>query len=185
MPIEIVRGPLVIRSWQPQRDAEGLAASVAESIDHIRPWLPWAADLPRDRAGIAAAMRDFLRESASKDDENVGLFIGSRVVGGSGFHPRIGPGGLEIGYWVHQDFVRRGIATTTSRALTDLAFTRDGIDRVEIHHDKANVASGGVPRALGFRQVREEQREAKTPQQSGIAVIWRVTRDEWLSASAT
>jgi RimJ/RimL family protein N-acetyltransferase len=130
-------------------------------------------------------MRDFLRESAGKDDENVGLFIDGRVVGGSGFHPRIGPGGLEIGYWVHRDFVRRGIATTTSRALTDLAFTRDGIDRVEIHHDKANLASGGVPRTLGFTQVREEQREAKTPQQSGIAVIWRVTRDEWLAANPT
>ena len=184
MPIEIVRGPLLIRSWQ-EADADGLASAVADSIDHIRPWLPWAAELPSDRDGIAQAMSNFIRESFAKDDESVGLFLDGRVVGGSGFHPRLGPGGLEIGYWVHQDFVRRGIATTTSRALTDLAFSRDGIDRVEIHHDKANVASGGVPRALGYTQVGGEQREAKTPQQTGLMVIRRITRGEWLTKNAT
>jgi len=34
MPIEIVRGPLLIRSWQ-EPDADGLASAVADSIDAI------------------------------------------------------------------------------------------------------------------------------------------------------
>ena len=66
---------------------------------------------------------------------------GRRVVGGSGLHRRIGPDGLEIGSWVRRDFVRRGIASSAAAWLTDLAFARPDIDRVEIHRDRANVAS--------------------------------------------
>jgi hypothetical protein len=33
--------------------------------------------------------------------------------------------------------------------LTNAAFTVPEITQVEIHHDKANVASAGVPRSLG------------------------------------
>jgi len=178
MPIEIVRGPLVIRSWQ-ESDAEGLGRAVVANLDHIRPWLPWARNLPDDPVGILEAMRQWIVEAPTKPDEVVGLFIDGEVVGGSGFHPRIGPGGLEIGYWVHRDFTRRGIATTTSKALTDYAFGRPDIERVEIHHDKANTRSGGIPRALGFSLVGEVAASALTPEQSGVHLIWRFTRAQW------
>lgn len=45
---------------------------------------------------------------------------------------RIGPGGLETGYWVHQAHTRRGLATAAAAALTDAALALPGIDRVEI-----------------------------------------------------
>jgi ribosomal-protein-serine acetyltransferase len=178
MPIEIVHGPLVIRSWQ-ESDAEGLGRAVVDNLDHIRPWLPWALSLPDDPAGIQEVMRQWILEAVANPDELVGLFIDDGVVGGSGLHPRIGSGGLEIGYWVHRRFTRRGIATTVSSALTDHAFGRPDIDRVEIHHDKANVASEGIPRALGFSLVEEVVEVPQTPEQSGVHLIWRFTRAQW------
>ena len=66
---------------------------------------------------------------------------------------RIGPGGLEIGYWVRQAFTRRGLATAAAAALVEQAFRLPGVDRLEIVHDELNVASGGVPRKLGFTEV--------------------------------
>ncbi|HTC70408.1 MAG TPA: GNAT family N-acetyltransferase [Acidothermaceae bacterium] len=178
MPIEITRDSLLIRSWQ-ESDADGLGHAVFDNLDHIRPWLPWARGLPDDPAGVLEAIRQWLVEGVAKPDEAVGLFIDGDVVGGSGLHPRIGPGGLEIGYWVHRNFTRRGIATTVSSALTDQAFGRPDIDRVEIHHDKANIASGGIPRALGFSLVEEVPEVPQTPQQSGVHLIWRLTRAQW------
>src|SRR5665811_2247848 len=109
MPIEIVRGALLIRPWR-QSDAEPLAGAVIDNLDHIRPWLPWARDLPDDPEGVRAAMLAWLSEVATTSDEIVGLFLDGAVVGGSGLHARIGAGGLEIGYWVHRRFTRRGIA---------------------------------------------------------------------------
>jgi ribosomal-protein-serine acetyltransferase len=178
MPIQIVRDSLVIRSWQ-QSDAEDLGRAVVDNLDHIRPWLPWARSLPDNAEAVLELMRRWTLEAATKPDEVVGLFIDGRIVGGSGLHPRIGQGGLEIGYWVHRSFTRRGIATTVSKALIDHAFGQSDIDRVEIHHDKANTASEGIPRALGFSLVEEVRARPETPQQSGVHLIWRFTRADW------
>jgi ribosomal-protein-serine acetyltransferase len=178
MSIELARGSLVIRSWH-ESDAGGLGRAVVDNLDHIRPWLPWARSLPDDPEAVLEVMRRWTFEAAAKPDEVVGLFIDGTVVGGSGLHPRIGPGGLEIGYWVHRGFTRRGIATTVSKALTDHAFGQSDMERVEIHHDRANTASEGILRALGFSLVGEVAAAPETPQQSGVHLIWRFTRAEW------
>lgn len=179
-----MRGDLVIRSWK-QSDAEALARAIDESLEHLRPFMPWVASEPMSPAERRALIDRWNAEAEAGGDETVGLFLGDQVVGGSGLHRRIGEGGLEIGYWVHRDFTRRGIATAASKALTEEAFRRPGIDRVEIHHDVANVASGGVPLKLGFRLVGEQPREIKAPAESGVHRIWRVTREEWESAHGT
>ena len=66
-----------------------------------------------------------------------------------------------------------------SEALTHLGFGVDEIERVEIHHDKANVASAGVPRGLGFELVTESPDEISAPGEIGIDCAWVVTRDAW------
>lgn len=76
-------------------------------------------------------------------------------------------------------------ATSAARALTDHAFATPGVDRVEIKHDAANVASAGVPARLGFRRVGGEPREPKAPAKTGVHVVWRVTREEWAAANPT
>jgi len=184
MPLEIVQGPLVIRSWD-QSDAEAMSLAISESLDHLRPFLPWVAHEPQTIEQRRELIARWAREEADGGDLVVGLFLEGRVVGGSGLHSRIGPGGLEIGYWVHRDFTRRGIASSTSRALTNHAFARPDIDRVEIHHDVANTASEGVPRSLGFRLVGDEPREVGAPAETGVHRIWRITRDEWTAERST
>ena len=56
------------------------------------------------------------------------------------------------------------------------AFRLPGVDRVEIIHDELNVASGGVPRKLGFTEVGRQPLSAPTPGGSGVGVVWRLTR---------
>jgi len=111
----------------------------------------------------------------------VGAFLDGRIAGGGGLHHRIGEGGLEIGYWIHPAFLRRGLATRTAGLLTDAAFTVPGITRVEIHHDKANRASAGVPGKLGFQWVGESSDEPEAPAEIGIECRWRMEKGAWLA----
>lgn len=156
---------LVVRPWV-EADAEALDAAVAASLDHLTPWMAWAREGPMRPAARRAWIRDRRREAAGGGDESFGAFLGAEVVGACGLHRRIGPGGLEIGYWVAAAQVRRGIATAMVADLVGRAFARPSVTRLEIHHDPANVASGRVAAAAGFRRVGE----------SGGEIIWRLER---------
>jgi RimJ/RimL family protein N-acetyltransferase len=171
---------LVLRTWQDE-DARALGVAIAESLDHLLPWMPWAAAEPvalEDRRKLIAQW-----DRAWRVGEEVvyGVFFDGTVVGGSGLHRRIGPTGLEIGYWIHADYLRRGFASEVAAALTDIAFSLEGIERVEIHHDRANVASGWVPRTLGYGFVRERPDEVTSPGETGVDCTWSVARTEWFS----
>ena len=72
------------------------------------------------------------------------------MLGGTGLHTRLGENELEIGYWIHKDFIKQGLATESTAALIKVAFEIIKIHRIEIHCDPANIASASVPRKLGF-----------------------------------
>lgn len=50
---------------------------------------------------------------------------------------------------------------------------------MEIHHDKANLASRGVPRKLGYRLIGERPDAVDAPAEVGIDCIWRMDRSVW------
>jgi RimJ/RimL family protein N-acetyltransferase len=147
----IVTQRLVIRCWNPA-DAPLLKEAIDASLEHLRPWMPWAYDEPQELQVKVERLRQFRARFDTNQDFVYGIFSAdeSRVLGGTGLHTRLGPGALEIGYWIHQDFTNRGLATEVSAALTRVAFEVNGVQRVEIHCDPANVRSARVPAKLGY-----------------------------------
>ncbi len=178
--VEHIAGPgeLVLRRWRRQ-DAAILSQAVADSLEHLRPWMPWVAQEPMSLEGRLELIDRWEREWLAGGDAVMGVLLGGSVAGGCGLHRRIGPGGLEIGYWTHPNFLREGIAVTAAGLLTDAAFAHPQISHVEIHHDKANEASAGIPRKLGFRFIRQVSDERQAPAELWIAYEWRLTRQEW------
>jgi ribosomal-protein-serine acetyltransferase len=174
---EIEHGQVILRRHR-EDDLDAIVQAVTDSAAHLRPWAPWAVNYSRESA------EEFLAGSIQGWDEgtvfNYAITIrttGAGVLtGGIGLMPRIGPGGLEIGYWVHRAYTRRGLATAASAALVEQAFRLPGVDRVEIVHDELNVASGGIPRKLGFTEVERRPMELPAPDGSGVGVVWRLTR---------
>ncbi|MFD6225667.1 GNAT family N-acetyltransferase [Streptomyces sp. NPDC060232] len=158
---------------------DALERAIYESLDHLVPWMPWAADPGRQQTA------DFLTKMQQKweSGEAYGYAITSdaEVIGTCVLMRRIGAGGLEIGYWLHPAWTGRGLATMACTALVAQGFQLPGIDRIEIHHDAANHASGAVARRLGFTEV-ERVRPPEgpvAPGESGITVIRRMTADQW------
>jgi RimJ/RimL family protein N-acetyltransferase len=175
-PESLAAGELVIRRYQAS-DAPLLHAAIERSVDHLRPWMPWIAAEPlsvEDRERLIVG--DFAKGWDDETDFVYGIFLSDEVVGGCGLHRRIAADGIEIGYWIGAGHTGRGLATAVARALCDAAFALDGITHVEIHHDKANAASGRVPGKLGFRLVREVDDHVAAPGETGRSCEWRLDR---------
>ena len=182
---ERLAGPagLLLRRWS-AGDAHQLSAAVAESQEHLRPWMAWVADEPLTIVQRRELIIGFERDWRDGGDAVLGIFLDGRVVGGCGLHGRIARDGLELGYWIHPRFTRRGLATTAARLLTDGALALPRVTHVEIHHDKANVASAGVPRKLGFSLLGEFPDVVEAPAEMGIECRWRMDREQWLRAAS-
>jgi len=172
-------GPATLRRWR-LADLDAACEAVFASLEHLRPWMPWAVDFSRASQGefLAGAERDW----AAGVSYNYALLVDGAIAGSAGLMARIGPGGLEIGYWVHQAYTRRGLATAASAALVETAFALPGIHRVQIVHDELNAASGGVPRKLGFTEIERRPLDHRPLGGTGIGVAWEVTRAQWNGA---
>ncbi len=179
---ELIAGPgtFMLRRWV-QEDVQVLGQAVTDSIEHLRPWMPWIEQEPLSVADRRGLIEEWERDWLAGGDVVMGVFVDGRVAGGCGLHHRVGPHGLEIGYWTHPLFLRKGVATSAARLLTQAAFARADITHVEIHHDKANEASAGIPRRLGFQLVHEVRDTPQAPAEIGISCEWQHTRETWSS----
>lgn len=172
---------LVIRCWNPV-DAPLLKEAIDASLDHLRPWMPWAEHEPEELAAKVERLRRFRGEFDLGTDFVYGIFDPDekRVVGGTGLHTRIGPGALEIGYWIRVGEINRGLATEVSAALTRVAFEVHDVHRVVIQCDPDNERSAAVPRKLGF--VHEVTLRENLPAGDGTfrdTMVWTMLRSEY------
>jgi ribosomal-protein-serine acetyltransferase len=161
-------------------DAEALEAAVAASREHLVPFMPWASQPPQGVEWRRGWLRDVIAEEAAGGDRYRGVFdpdTGAQI-GAAGLHRRVGPRAWEIGYWVHVDWTRRGVATATVVALVAEAFADPEIDAVEIHHDVDNHPSAGVAQAAGFTACGTVARTPAAPADTGTDRRWRLERPQ-------
>lgn len=186
-PYAIRTDRLLLRCWEPA-DAPALAEAITVSVEHLRPWMPWAGAEPVALDDRIALLRRFRGDFDLGHDFVFGVLDpdGGRVLGGSGLHPRAEPGTLEIGYWIRADSVGRGYATEVAAALTRVAIDHCGAERVDIRVDPGNRASLAVPRRLGFTEEATLRRRLE-PGPDGTrrdAVVFSLFAEELAAAPA-
>lgn len=172
-PERIDLGDVVLRRYVPD-DAARLAAVARANLDHLSPWMTWATV----ESTTEEAMARFIAESTGRIEAGLDAGWGildreGRLLGGTGLHDRVGPGGVEIGYWLAASATGRGVITRVAGALTDLALGLHGTTRVEIHCDEANHRSAAVPHRLGYRLERIVPSDRpQAPSDTGRDMIW-------------
>lgn len=150
-PFELMTERLVIRS-PAVAVAPHMCEAIKESIETLRPWVPWATHVPslkEEEENCAKTAQDF------KDNKDfcLHLFLKSSgvFIGGSGLHrvdwsvPK-----FEIGYWVRSSYSGYGYITEAVAEITRFAFDELGAKRIEIRTSTRNVKSWRVPERLGF-----------------------------------
>ena len=153
-------------------NVEELQEAIKSSYAEIHQWMPWCVDpvrIEEQREFVERADRNW----ASSTAFNFGIFdADGTLIGAASLMDRIGPGGLEIGYWLRTTATGRGVMTRAVARLTELGLGLPGIERIEIHCDVANVRSAGVPERLGFRLDRTEDTRKETPGETGRGLVW-------------
>ncbi|MCB2413714.1 GNAT family N-acetyltransferase [Demequina sp. TTPB684] len=133
-------------------DAEQMSRVALASKQHLATFMPWARAEPLPPADRAELLEKFMSDFDEGRDFAMGIFARNtgEYMGGAGFHTRLGPGALEIGYWVAVDHEGKGYITEAVLALTHVALTLMSAERVEIHHVPENVKSRAVPQRCGY-----------------------------------
>ena len=130
----------------------GLVLVSSSSLEHLRPWMPWAHEEPQPLEAKVELLRGFRGRFDLGQDFVYGILSRdeSEVIGGSGLHTRAGADAFEIGYWIRASRSGEGLGTEVAAALTRVGLELAGARRIEIRVDPENVASLAIPRKLGF-----------------------------------
>ena len=160
-PYRIETERLVVRCYEP-RDAPLLKEAIDSSLEHLQPWMPWALDEPQTLEQKIELVESFRSSFDAGENFTYGIFAAdeAELLGGTGLHPRVGPGGLEIGYWVRASATRQGIVTESTAALTRAGFEVCGVgpDR-----DPDRAAQRGELRRPAQARLRRGGNAAATP----------------------
>jgi RimJ/RimL family protein N-acetyltransferase len=173
--------------WLTVDDAEAVADAVGESLEHLKPWMPWADAQSADVIFQRGRMRSQPQQRDREEEWQYGLFAvaDDALLGAFGLMTRRGPRTLEIGYWLHVDVGGRGHATNAARALTRVGLEIDSIDRMIIVCDEANARSKAIPKRIGYTLERVETRSPEAPGETGRMQIWVTDRAGVEAATAT
>ncbi|MBT9500197.1 MAG: GNAT family N-acetyltransferase [Burkholderiaceae bacterium] len=135
---------------------QAMNAAVCESLEQLKPWMPWAQVAPsieeseanmRQQAAKFILRSDLVYQIYAKTPEGTP----GRLLGGTGLHRfdwtvrR-----FEIGYWIRTSAQGQGFVAEAVRALTQMAFSQLQARRVEIRMDDTNVRSRAVAERCGF-----------------------------------
>ncbi|MFC4559795.1 GNAT family N-acetyltransferase [Virgibacillus kekensis] len=150
-PHEFETERLLIRMPKPG-DGRVVHKAICESIDELRPWLPFAQKDQTEEdveVNIRNAHINFLKR------EGLRLLVfekeSGQLVCSSGLNridwdvPK-----FEIGYWAVTRHCGKGYATEAVEGITAFAFRELGANRVEIRCDRKNVRSRAIPERLGY-----------------------------------
>lgn len=173
---------LLIRAPRPG-DGRILYEAVLESVDLLKPWMPWAYHeiTLEGEEGVARRMAaNFL----AREDLPFYLLdkVTGKFIGGSGLHrfnwdvPR-----FEIGYWVRKSCEGMGYITEATRGITNFAFEWLNAERIEIHMDERNQRSWRVAERLKFKlegTLRNDARDTSGGLRN--TRVYSMLRAEWL-----
>lgn len=142
---------LVLRCWSPQ-DAPVLRAALDACDAHLRPMIPFMKDEPRTLQQTAQWLRGHRAAFDLGQMYRYAVFDADEqnLLGENMLLTRVGPGGLEIGYWTHKVAIGKGIATEATSAMIRVAFEIEKVKRVEIMCAPENETSASIPARLGF-----------------------------------
>ncbi len=138
-------------------DAPDVHALIVANRAHLDRWLRWSSAIVslEDAQVLIASFEDKLAEG---DGFHAGIWVDGALAGGVVcWYVHRQNRNAEMGYWLGERFLGRGLATRAATEALAHLFAA-GLHRVEMQCAVENAASRAIPERLGFRMegVRRE-----------------------------
>lgn len=132
------------------RDAEAMFALIEHSRKELGAWLPWIDETKEVEDSLEFIKHTFYAYN-NRAGITAGIFYDGEFAGVIAFNRldfinNIG----VIGYWLGNEFQKKGIMTQTVAAFTTYGFHELSLNRIEIRVATENKASIRIPERLKF-----------------------------------
>ena len=114
-PDEVELAEFVMRRYR-REDSAALAAAVTESLEHLRPWMPWIALEPTTLKDREKLFAQWDRDWADGAQYSYGMFLDDRVVGGVHY-----PSDVDAGQILGNAIAQAWLAEPAHRRRVELA----------------------------------------------------------------
>ncbi|MFD2706187.1 GNAT family N-acetyltransferase [Salibacterium lacus] len=160
-------------------DTEALFSLTRKYAEELKTWLPWVEHTTTS-ADTKAFIRSAMQQFADGNGWQAGIRHHGDLAGVIGFHyiDEVNRA-ASIGYWIAPPFEKRGLVTTSCRALLAHAFDELDLHRVEIKAAKANEKSRAVPALLGFQEEGQLRGAERVNGTHLDVIVYSMLQEEW------
>lgn len=140
-----------LRCLEPQHIAL-VTRAIAESLAHLRPWMPWATHEPLPEAQRLERLRTNRGHFDLGSDYTYGMFDkrGGVLFGVASLKLGQIVDERELGYWLHVAHTGQGLMHEAASALVRVGFDLEALDGIDVRVDPDNTRSARIPARLGF-----------------------------------
>ena len=169
-------GGAVVRSFVPD-EAPLLARVIEANAERLARWFPWVEGSRHEEGALAFITR---ARSSETDLEGNGIWVDGELAGAIGMAIDTLSNGSEIGYWLDEAYLGRGLVTRAARRFVDEALGTLGLHRVTIRAAVENERSRAVAERLGFREEGVLRGAGRVGDGSYVdLVVYGMLADEW------
>ena len=157
---------------------EELFQLIQKNRDFLKQWLPWLDDVKESsdtREFIELQLQRFQLAEAL----HITIFYEEKIAGVLGYN-QIDPVNSTgyIGYWLGQEYNRKGIMTKSVRELINIGQSYYSLNRIDIRCAIDNYRSRAIPERLGFSNEGVIRNAAKVYDQYQDHVIYGLLRSD-------
>ncbi len=161
------------------RDAKPLFALVERNRNHLSPWLPWV-----DKTVSVKDMEKFIERTQQQwvrdNGFTAGIVYRGELVGVVGTYGiRWAHRKTEIGYWLDEKHMGKGIVSRSCAAVVDELLTGWKLNRITILCAVDNTASRAIPERLGFQREGIMRQAEKLRDGYADYVVYAMLRQDW------
>ena len=141
-------GGAVLRPYTPA-DADTLYGLIDSNRVRLARWFHWVDDAT-DVTSQTAYIESRVDDGRSLDGN--GIWVGEDLAGGCDLMINGSDDMGELGFWLDEAFVGRGLITRAAQALMARGYESEGLHRTQLRAGVDNLRSRAVAKRLGLRE---------------------------------